>query len=718
MTDNVLRLVKDAPEDAIPPTYAPPAAPLDLVKDPAEFPASPVRLARTRRALRVARLAATDERTRTVAALAVRHGGYLAGGTRVVVRRTWDGRTVSRYERMIRAAEAVGNWEEAREWEERAALFRLQRHKRRMDLIMSPQVAAKSIAYGSAGTAGALLLLGICLAVANGNVHDVLAPTLLVIDIIKWACIIASVVWGVAKVIGLPLVLAGLWDVGRRRGTAPAWALPAGHRSDEGVPITPSIVVTALRDLGIAPLKNAVKEMGDAGAAMLSPIVIAGCGVEVDVTLPSGVTTLEVQNRRRKLAENLNRHEHEVYITIPPAARTVRLWIADSGALDEPIGPSPLVLDETITANYATGRAPWGVDLRGDAALISLYQRHMLITGLSNQGKTASLRALALWLALDPTVEFRVADLKGVGDWKPLDGIATVLIEGPTDDHVIDATEMVEEGVAEMNRRIQAPAGTKFHPLILIVDEAQVAFMCPAKTQWVTETEKVREGAPYGGSKATSRYFNACRKIHNQGRAVDVILWQGTQNPTDQNLPSLVREGAHTRASLVLGNESQAYMALGDKAVDGGAAPHKLRQGLDKGTVVVAGDAVKVPAGQSSITIRTHFIDDDQAADISERAKARRAGVTTLTAVDTSEPVDHLTDIAAVLGSDERVRTEEVRQRLAQHNPTEYREFTAQALTAVLEAAGAAPYKSGGLMVVSRSRVVEAIADRLNGDAE
>ncbi len=33
---------------------------------------------------------------------------------------------------------------------------------------------------------------------------------------------------------------------------------------------------------------------------MLVPIRIAGCGVEVDVTLPSGVSTIEVQNRRGK----------------------------------------------------------------------------------------------------------------------------------------------------------------------------------------------------------------------------------------------------------------------------------------------------------------------------------------------------------------------------------------------------------------------------------
>lgn len=439
---------------------------------------------------------------------------------------------------------------------------------------------------------------------------------------------------------------------------------------------------------------------------MLGPIRIAGCGVEVDVTLPSGVATDEVQKRRRKLAENLARHEHEVFITIPQAARTVRLWIADSGALDEPIGPSPLITDTTLTADYAKGRAPWGQDLRGDAALISLYQRHMLITGLSNQGKTAALRALALWLALDPRVEFRVADLKGVGDWGMFDGLATVLIQGPTDDHVIEATEMLEDLVKEMERRIQAPPGTVFTPLIGIVDEAQVAFMCP-----VVDKEK----RPYGGSKATARYFMAARKIHNQGRAVDVLLYQGTQDPTDQNLPKLVREGAHTRASLALGTESQARMALGDKAVDGGAAPNLLRPGLDKGTVVVASDGIKIPAGQAALTVRTHYISTDDAALIADRAKALRDGVTTLHTVDNGPDRDPLMDVMTVLGDASRVLTTDVLKRLTALSEDAYGEWSHLDLKRVLDGTGAEPYKSDGRMVVGRERLARVLANR---DAE
>ncbi|MFF3160864.1 FtsK/SpoIIIE domain-containing protein [Streptomyces sp. NPDC003273] len=700
MSGNVVHLHKDADPEPLADEAA--VTTLTVVPDPPAAPPVPLWL----RSGRAVRTVVTHEATKTTARTVARHGLYVVGGARIVTRRAWDGRTAARYERMLRAAEAAGNHEAAADWEERGQRYRDARHRRRMELLRSPVDAAKGAAVGAGMGIGGLVLLGIAMAIATKDASDVVTPLMAVVKFINLLITIVQVVWGPLISIGPFLALLALWTVGSKQQAAPQWALPAHIRSGEGEPITPSIVVKALRDLSIAPLKNAIKEMGDAGAAMLSPIVIAGCGVEVDVTLPSGVSTFEVQKRRRKLAENLTRHEHEVFITIPPAARTVRLWIADSGALDEPIGPSPLVTDETMTANYKTGRAPWGQDLRGDLAEMSAYQRHLLITGLSNQGKTASLRALALWLALDKSVQFWMGDLKGVGDWAMFDGIADVLIQGPTDEHVIQVTEMLEDAVDEMNRRIaarNADSAVVFPPLIVLVDEAQVAFMCPA----VGEDKR-----PYGGAKATSRYFTAARKLHNQGRAVDVLLWQGTQDPTDQNLPKLVREGAHTRASLALGTESQARMALGDKAVNGGAAPHLLRQGLDKGTLVVASDGIAIPKGQSSITVRTHFIDDDEAQAIADRAKALRDGVTTLHAVERGEERDALADIAHVIGDAPRLRTQDVLKRLSTLAPDAYGDWSPGDLTRVLDGTAAEPYKSDGRMVVGRDHIARALAER------
>ncbi|MGQ4405822.1 FtsK/SpoIIIE domain-containing protein [Streptomyces hayashii] len=691
MSENVVHLHKN--------TDLPAVTTLTVVPDPA--PPAPVPLwVRSGRAVKTA---VTHERTKTAGRAVARHSLYVAGGARIVARRTWDGKTAARYERFMRTAEAAGNMDAAMEWEERAQRYRDARHRRRMDLLHSPLDAARGVAVGTGMGIGSLVALGVVMAIANKDVTDVITPIAAVIEFINLLITIVQVVWGPLVSLGPFLALLALWAVGSKQQAAPAWAMPANVRSSEGEPITPSIVVKALRDLGVPALRNAIKEMGDAGASMLGPIRIAGCGVEVDVTLPSGVSTIEVQNRRRKLAENLTRHEHEVFITIPQAARTVRLWVADSGALDEPIGPSPLVTDETITADYAKGRAPWGQDLRGDAAALSLYQRHLLITGLSNQGKTVALRSLALWVALDRSVQFLMGDLKGIGDWAMFDGLASTLIQGPTDEHVIQVTEMVEGAVEEMNRRIQAPPGPTFPPLIVVVDEAQVAFMCPVKDE---------DKRPYGGSKSNSRYFMAVRKIHNQGRAVNVLMWQGTQDPTDQNLPKLVREGAHTRASLALGTEQQSRMALGDKAVDGGAAPHLLRQGKDRGTLVVASDGIEVPAGQASITVRTHYIDDDAAEALTDRAKALRDGVTTLHAIETGEDRDPLADIAAVLGDASRVLTADVLKRLTALNADAYGRWTPGDLKRVLEDAGAEPYKSDGRMVVGRDRVARALANR------
>ncbi|MGW5244950.1 FtsK/SpoIIIE domain-containing protein [Streptomyces sp. NPDC004129] len=695
MSDNVVHLHKDTDPTADEATVTT----LTVVPDPA--PVKPVPLwVRSGRAVRTA---VTHESTKTTVRAVARHGLYTFNGGRIVARRTWDGKTGARYERMLRAAEAAGNYEVAEEWEDRLQRFREARHRRRMDLLHSPMDAAKSVGVGVGMSIGLLVALGVVMAINNHDVTDVITPLAATVEFIGTLIRIVQVVWPYATVLGPLFALLALWAVGSKQQAAPAWALPANVRNGEGEPITPSIVVKALRDLGVPALRKAITEMGDAGASMLGPIRIAGCGVEVDVTLPSGVSTNEVQQRRRKLAENLTRHEHEVFITIPTAARTVRLWVADSGALDEPIGPSPLVTDETLTANYKTGKAPWGQDLRGDAAALSLYQRHLLITGLSNQGKTVALRSLALWLALDKSVRFLMGDLKGVGDWAMFDGLADTLIQGPTDDHVIQVTEMVEGAVDEMNRRIQSPPGTTFPPLIVLVDEAQVAFMCPAKDD---------DKRPYGGSKANSRYFMAVRKIHNQGRAVNVLMWQGTQDPTNENLPKLVREGAHTRASLALGTESQARMALGDKAVDGGAAPNLLRPGLDRGTLVVASDGIDIPAGQSSITVRTHYIDDDGAKALTTRAKALRDGVTTLHAIERGEERDPLADIAAVLGDASRVRTQEVITRLAALNADAYSGWTFLDLKRVLDGTGAEPYKSDGVMVVARERVERALASR------
>ncbi|WP_031144536.1 MULTISPECIES: hypothetical protein [Streptomyces] len=263
-----------------------------------------------------------------------------------------------------------------------------------------------------------------------------------------------------------------------------------------------------------------------------------------------------------------------------------------------------------------------------------------------HQGRTASLRAFALWLAFEMTVDFYIADLKGVGDWRDFLGLARSSSKGPPTT-TSRRPPTWSSGASPRYRPLSPcskspapptasparwPAQTPASgPVVLIVDEAQVAYGCGAKSE---------DGRPYGGSKATSRYFQAVKKIHDQGRAVNVTIWEGTQDPTDGNLPKRSREGNHIRGSLVLGTESQAKMALGEAPVDAGAAPHNIRRGKDRGTLVVAGEGIPLEAGESSVTVRTHFISGEDALVLTERAKARRETVATVHQLKVARPVD------------------------------------------------------------------------------
>lgn len=643
---------------------------------------------------RVTKRVATHNTTRAVC----REIAYIPGGVRAAFDWWRTNCTNAGYARDIAAAQAAGNLEHVIALRKMADEAKHHRFERIKFYVRAPQELLKALVVIAVVAVGGLLLLGVAAALAFGDPTLVTGP----IRAVMWA--VATAVWlctvgGSLLVGGLcGLVVLCLWAAGRRAGNVPEFLAPADQKTNQpGDTITRALAVQAFRDLGITALRQAIDKMDDGGNSLITShgIIRSGCGVEFDFALPSGVDVEEVIKSSR-LAGNLLRHKHEVFPTIAQAARTVNVWAANSKALDEPIGASPLVYDESIRADYKHGTAPWGEDLRGEPFGLNLYQNHLLVTGLSKMGKTFSLRALALWLVTDTKPRIKLADLKGFGDWRMFTELAETFIEGCAKDHIIAATEMLEDAVEEMKHRLQNRITDP--PLIVLVDEAQLAFASD-----VTDAA----GVPYGGAKNRSRFYQACLEILNQGRAVNVMLWLGTQDPTNQNLPERVREAMHIRCSLALGNAKKTRMALGEKAADTGAAPHNLRYGIDRGTVVVSGDGVDFEQGQAFATVRTHFIDDEQACAIAARALKLRGPVQR-----DMEVRDLVQDVHEALGEDDEVNVTDMPARLRELAPhwRPYRNIKGKGLMPLLVAEGVKVKHLNGYHWVTQ----ELVTDELN----
>ncbi len=171
--------------------------------------------------------AATHERTRDTARWLARNAVlYIATGAFVLVRRWWEARTNARYERLMRAAEAAGDYERLTDWEQRAEQARERRHRRRMDWIVAPLDLARATAVVIMSGIGFLLGLGAVLAIAHQDPEWMLTPLQKAVDAIAWVVWLLGAIW-LPVTVALPwLVLAGLWQVGRQHGSVPRWAAP------------------------------------------------------------------------------------------------------------------------------------------------------------------------------------------------------------------------------------------------------------------------------------------------------------------------------------------------------------------------------------------------------------------------------------------------------------------------------------------------------------
>lgn len=665
----------------------------------------------------VTRRMVTHDTTKTAGRALVRNVLYLPAGIGVVGKRVRDARSNSRYERLLSAAETDKNWDRLQEWEQRAEQAKQRRHERRMDWVgMSGQVA-KALVIGLGLLLGLLLVVGVLLAVADRDFSRVLDPLDGFLDLVRTVGWVVALVWGPLVLAAPWITLLYLWNLGRRLGNTPRWAArwtaPTATRSESFAVITEDMLTQALAHCKVTALNQALKR-GEALEYLITPRQQGG-GTYVQVRLPLGVIAADFLGVKQVelLAGNLGRHKHEVYPQRQPGgdARVLDLWIADQGAMDRPAPPWPLLDDGEF--DVFRDRLPLGVTMRGEQVEQGMLHRHMLTGASSKQGKTATVRRDALGLALDPTVELRIADLKGDGDWSMFAPRAHTLIEGSAFEQTEATCDMLEALVNEMQRRydtkralgikggitreLSRQPGSGFHPIYGIVDECQVLYA---------------EQHPIGGTKDDARAWRAAKRLHDQARAVNIHLWQATQRPDDRTLPVQVREGAHVRVSGYVPNYATAKMVVAD-AADMGARPQDLRPGKDAGTVVATGEVDDIEQGMAFLIIKGHYVSTQDAYQVIDRAMQimARHGRNPHAAINPATR-DPLTDIATVLGEHRKLTTRDVLHGLVELDRGFYGRWTFKTLSAYLTEHHADPRKSNGDSVVDTDRITAAITER------
>jgi S-DNA-T family DNA segregation ATPase FtsK/SpoIIIE len=663
---------------------------------------------RVDRAIRTARTAhriATSPQARSAARLAVRHGMYLGGGMRIVARRMWSARTAARYERMMQAAEAAGQHEQALEWEERGRQFRADRHRRRMDLLTAPARVARAGAIGAITGTGVLLALGGVMAWSTGSWADILTPLLAVIQAVYWAVVIISIVWGPAIACAPFLALLGLWAVGRHAHAAPAWTLPtrpaAGGRG-ESVP-DEGAILNALRHLGIAPLGRAFKQGWQPRWA--APTTRLGKGWHTQLQLPLGVTVEMINAKKPVLAHNLLRLPIEVWPTEPRDQPGVMdLWVADQGSLSGAVPPWPLL--EGGKADYFA-TVPAGVSQRGEPVAARLMAANYMVGGIMGSGKSSLVIGLLLGALLDPLVEAEVYVMAYNIDYDPLTPRLNVLVKGDEDEQVeaaLEALRNLRDEVTERGKLLAELGGEtpkltrdlaerdpRMRPKLVVFDECHELFMH-------------KKHGPEAAELAV--------KVMKKARKLGITLIWATVSPTADSIPKDVTRNTSHRVAFAVGDHVANDGLLGTGKHKAGITATTLSPAEDIGTALTVGFTKN-----AFELIRTHYLRKDSAVDqitpVVQRALEYREGITPATTVAAGEDrPDPLADIAAILGDAKRMRTEEVRQRLTERNPAVYRNWTAQQLAAVLDTAGAPVRKSDGVKVVSRDRVLAALADR------
>ncbi|WDZ87160.1 FtsK/SpoIIIE domain-containing protein [Micromonospora cathayae] len=297
-----------------------------------------------------------------------------------------------------------------------------------------------------------------------------------------------------------------------------------------------------------------------------------------------------------------------------------------------------------------------------------LFERNFLIGGQPGSGKSYAARTLLTIAMLDPTVELKVAEFKGVGDFLDVAPLCSTYVVGVDDEAFETGSSIIAWALAECERRgkrildakkrgeaprgkvtpeLAAKPGSGLHPVFILLDEVHELFA------------------------AEPDAAAACERAIKRGRALGIIFCLATQIPDKDSLPPNITRCITTRWCLSVLGQVENDMILGTGAYKRGFTGTVYRPGVDAGWGVMVG--VDKPG-----SARSFFPTPEVTAAIVRRAGQLRGKTVVGEDVERVQARDMLADARAVLQPGESgLPWAVLAERLAAQWPEMYAEITA-----------------------------------------
>ncbi|MFV2102803.1 cell division protein FtsK [Micromonospora sp. LOL_024] len=384
--------------------------------------------------------------------------------------------------------------------------------------------------------------------------------------------------------------------------------------------------------------------------------------------LPGAIVATSLLEKRDNLAAALRLPVDQVWPEVgPDHPGQVDLWVGYQPS--SKMGQPRWVLSTDTARTSIFEPQPFATDARQRPLSTVLFARNFLIGGQPGSGKSYAARTLLTIAMLDPTVELKVAEFKGVGDFLDVGPLCSDYVVGVDDEAFEAGSDIIGWALAECERRgkrileakkrgeapegkitpeLAGRKGSGLHPVFILLDEVHELF------------------AAVPGAAA------ACERAIKRGRALGITFCLATQIPDKDSLPPNITRCISTRWCLSVLGQVENDMILGTGAYKRGFTGTVYRPGVDAGWGVMVG--VDKPG-----SARSFFPTPEVTAAIVARAGQLRGRTVIGEGVERVEARDMLADARAVLRPGESgLPWAVLAERLAGQWPEMYAGITAE----------------------------------------